>query len=190
MISLELLRSNPDSTQTLLRVVSVVEQAASLLRVSVSKISAQSLVVDVVLEDLHLSFSSNYLDSVNRKDRDPAALPEVPISKPVWMSVSLRHARARQRRSQFSLSPTAVHVRAADSSKVQNESHVLHAVDLVLACSYLMGSIWRVPVSLAKALVVPFLGIANALAAEGWAKFVWRKLCRLIFQLVSKFLSD
>jgi len=83
MISLELLRSNPDSTQTLLRVVSVVEQAASLLRVSVSKISAQSLVVDVVLEDLHLSFSSNYLDSVNRKDRDPAALPEVPISKPV-----------------------------------------------------------------------------------------------------------
>jgi len=83
MISLELLRSNPDSTQTLLRVVLVVEQAASLLRVSVLKISAQSLVLDVVLEGLHLSFSSNYLDSVIRKDRDPAALLEVPISKPV-----------------------------------------------------------------------------------------------------------
>jgi len=80
---LELLRNNPDSTQTLLRVVSAVEQVASLLRASALKTSAQSLVVGVVLEDLNLSFSSNYLDSLIRKDRDPVAPPEVLISKPV-----------------------------------------------------------------------------------------------------------
>jgi len=83
MISLELLRSNPDSTQTLLRVVLAVEQAASLLRASVLKTSAQSLVVDVVLEALNLSFSNNYLDLLIRKGRDPVALLEVPILKPV-----------------------------------------------------------------------------------------------------------
>ena len=139
--SLELLRSNLGSTRTLLHVVSAVEQVVSLLRASALKTSAQSLVVDVVLEDRNLNFSSNYLDLLIRKDRDSVALLKVLISKPVWISVSSRHARARQRKSQFSLSPTAAHVRAADSNKVRSESHVHRAVDLVLACSYQMDSI-------------------------------------------------
>lgn len=81
--SLGLLRSNLGSTRTLLHVVSAVEQVVSLLRASALKTSAQSLVVDVVLEDRNLNFSSNYLDLLIRKDRDSVALLKVLISKPV-----------------------------------------------------------------------------------------------------------